>query len=56
MSICKRLAALAAALCLSAGLAVPALADVVQPTADFYVADYADVLSDSTERDIVEKL
>ena len=55
MSICKRLAALAAALCLSAGLAVPALADVVQPTADFYVADYADVLSDSTERDIVEK-
>lgn len=55
MSIAKRLAALAAALCLAVGLAGPAGADVVQPTDEFYVADYANVLQSATEQAIVEK-
>ncbi len=50
----KKLAAVALALCLAVCFAVPALA-VVQPTQEFYVADYAGVLSSSTESDILEK-
>lgn len=40
-------------LCLLLTVAVPVFAEVVSPTADFYVYDGADVLSDETESDII---
>lgn len=54
--LCRRWGALALAALLA--LAVPATAlaaSIPEPTADFYVNDYAGVLSDSTKSDIVEK-
>ena len=50
----KKLLALAVALWLVLGAAAPALA-VVQPTEEFYVADYAGVLSEHTKNYIIEK-
>ena len=47
----------AAALCalLCAGLLTTAALAVAEPTEAFYVADYADVLSEDTEQYIVEQ-
>ena len=44
---------LALSLCMT--ITAPASTDVVKPTEDFYVADYANVLSSETEQYIIEK-
>lgn len=53
MKAAKMLAALAAAVCLA--LAPGAALAVVEPTEEFYVADYADVIDADTEKYIIEK-
>lgn len=53
---CRRWGALALSALLALALPVAAFAaSVPEPTADFYVNDYAGVLSDSTKSDIIEK-
>lgn len=49
----KRILTIALIMLMTVLLITPAFA-IVEPTAEFYVADYADILSESTENEIIE--